>query len=100
MRSMRQSPAMPPNRRKPSKFAVLPANLEGFRLFGGIAGDWRMERMFPAAYARAFPRMLADEPQRWLDGNAPPRDSMEELVRELRGYLGADGFAWLCGCAV
>ncbi|MEO8751892.1 MAG: TIR domain-containing protein [Casimicrobiaceae bacterium] len=81
-------------------FVVLPANAEGFRLFAEMAGDWRIDRMFPAPYARAFPRMLAEEPLRWLDRNAPPNEDIEKLIRELRGYLGPDGFAWLCACAV
>ncbi len=81
-------------------FVVLPAGAVGFRSFGEIAGDWRAERMFPAPYARAYPTLIVDEPSRWLDRNPPDDDLAEELVRQLRGYLGPDGFAWLCGCAV
>src|SRR5262249_17384677 len=81
-------------------FVVLPATEAGFRTFADIAGDWRLERMFPAAYARAYPAMLADEPLRWLDRNAPADGNVEKLIGGLRGYLGPQGFSWLCAIAV
>ncbi len=81
-------------------FVVLPAGVEGLRTYAEIAGDWRIERLFPAPYARAYPRAVADEPRRYLDRNAPPDAIADTLIRQVRGSLGPDGFAWLCACAV
>jgi WD40 repeat protein len=83
-----------------SGWLVLPAGETGLQLYAGIGGDWRIERLFPAPYARPFPPLLAARPERWLDRNPPPAASIEKLVRQLHAYLGDDGFAWLAACAV
>lgn len=54
----------------------------------------------PAPYARPYPPLLSDTPGRWLQRTAPPATVVENLVRQLHGYLERDGFAWLAACAV
>lgn len=79
---------------------VLPAGEAGLAAYAAIGQEWRIDSLFPAPYARPYPSLLSGQPGRWLDRNPPPEATLERLVRELRGYLGADGFGWLAACAV
>ncbi len=79
---------------------VLPAGEAGLAAYTGIGEEWRIDSLFPAAYARPYPPLLTDTPGRWLLHSAPPAPVVENLVRQLHGYLGKDGFAWLAACAV
>lgn len=79
---------------------VLPAGETGLAAYAGIGEEWRIDSLFPAPYARPYPPLLCDTPGRWLQRTAPPAPVVENLVRQLHGYLGRDGFAWLAACAV
>jgi WD40 repeat protein len=79
---------------------VLPLTAAGLRTYAELAGEWRIEQLFPAPYARAYPALLTGEGREWLAPNAPAPETTGRLLRQLRGYLGPDGFAWLCACAV
>ena len=50
--------------------------------------------------ATQFPKLLADRPDHWLGPDPPSAAEFDRLIRQLRGYLGDDGFLCLQGCAV
>lgn len=79
---------------------VLPLTATGLRTYAELAGEWHIEQLFPAPYARAYPSLLTGEGRKWLSPDAPAPETTGRLLRQLRGYLGPDGFAWLCACAV
>jgi hypothetical protein len=79
---------------------VCPASAAGLQSYAGLSGEWRIETLFPAPYARSFPAIIGSDALRWQDKNPPPADTLETLLRQLKGFLGPDGFLWLCACAV
>ncbi len=79
---------------------VCPASAAGLQSYAGLSGEWRIETLFPAPYARSFPAIIGSDALRWQDKNPPPAETLETLLRQLKGYLGPDGFLWLCACAV
>lgn len=82
----------------------------GLRVFsaderGVSAFAAQLER--PEALARAhpltitpLPPLLTRLPRQWLARQAPEQLLQEQLVSELQGYLGDEGFTWLAACAV
>ena len=79
---------------------ILPATTAGLQSYAELSGEWRIGKLFPAPYARSFPAIIGGDALRWQDKNPPPAEIMETLLRQLRGYLGPDGFLWLCACAI
>ncbi len=79
-------------------FVVLPASDAGWHRLGELG---ILDRPFESPeYARGFPAVIGGVDRRWLDRNEPEPDIVEKLLRQLQGYLGDEGFAWLCACAV
>jgi outer membrane protein OmpA-like peptidoglycan-associated protein len=81
-------------------FIVLPATEGGWRVLANVDSTSPADVLFPAPYTRAYPGIIGGEELRWLNRNEPPEAERERLLVELEGYLGPDGFAWLCACAV
>jgi hypothetical protein len=81
-------------------FVVLPATPAGLQSAASMDREWRQPMLAAAKYAREFPTLIAQDPHRWLDRNAPPDELVSRVLRELNAYLGPDGYAWLCACAV
>jgi hypothetical protein len=81
-------------------FVVLPATPAGLQSAAAMDREWRQPMLAAAKYAREFPTLIAQDPLRWLDRNAPPDELVSRVLRELNAYLGPDGYAWLCACAV
>jgi len=79
---------------------IYPATAAGLQSYAGLSGEWRIEKLFPAPYARSFPAIIGADALRWQDKNPPPTETQETLLRQLKGYLGPEGFLWLCACAV
>jgi hypothetical protein len=79
---------------------IYPATAPGLQSYAGLSGEWRIEKLFPAPYARSFPAIIGADALRWLDKNPPPAETQEILLRQLKGYLGPEGFLWLCACGV
>lgn len=82
-------------------FLMLPAQPEALEsLAEWLASDratLRADQDWPGAY----PPSLRGNAASWVARQAPPPpDAEEELLVELRGYLGATRFQWLCACAV
>ena len=81
-------------------FVVLPANETGWRVLGVVDGPPPSDLLFPAPYTRPFPAVIGSDELRWLDRNAPDGNVIEKLLRQLKGFLGRDGLAWMSACAV
>jgi hypothetical protein len=79
---------------------IYPATATGLQSYAGLPGEWRIEKLFPAPYARSFPEIIGADALRWQDKNPPPAETLETLLSQLKGYLGPEGFLWLCACAV
>lgn len=82
-------------------FLILPAQPESMSALAvwlsaetptlGVSPDW------PTRY----PTALREEALSWVVRGSPPTpDDVEQLLRELRAYLGPRGFQWLCACAI
>jgi len=80
-------------------YVVLPATEAGWQQLGQLDG-FDDRTAIASAYARGFPAVLAGSDRRWLDRNTPPIDVLRALLRQIETYLGEEGFAWLCACAV
>jgi len=50
--------------------------------------------------APPFPEMLDERPTLYLARREPEAERLESLCRQLQLYLGAEGYGWLCACAV
>ncbi|MBK8276619.1 MAG: hypothetical protein IPK92_12505 [Nitrospira sp.] len=49
----------------------------------------------------SYPRLIQGEAVAWVVRQvAPPPDVQDELLFQLRNYLGAGRFQWLCACAI
>jgi len=81
-------------------FIVLPVTENGWTALADLIMSGRLQSFGTAPYARAFPQILGTNDMRWLDRNEPPPEMVQKLTRQLKGFLGPDGFAWLCACAV
>ena len=81
-------------------FIVLPVTDHGWTALADLIMGGRLQSFGTAPYARAFPQILGTNDMRWLDRNEPPPELVQKLTRQLKGFLGPDGFAWLCACAV
>jgi formylglycine-generating enzyme required for sulfatase activity len=81
-------------------FIVLPATEGGWRVLANVDSVAPADVLFPAPYTRPYPGVVGGDELRWLDRNEPPPDELELLLRDLRSFLGPDGFAWMCACAV
>ena len=81
-------------------FVVLPANETGWRVLATVDGPPPSDLLFPAPYTRAFPAVIGSDELRWLDRQTPDDTVVEKLLRQLKGFLGRDGLAWMSACAV
>lgn len=77
----------------PALSAALPVVAQWFQ------GQWC--ELPPLAEApRRPPSLLHGQPLRWLMSEAPPEAEQDELLRQLRAYLGPQAFQWLAAAAV
>lgn len=81
-------------------FIVLPATEGGWRVLANVDSVAPADVLFPAPYTRPYPAIIGGDELRWLDRNEPPPGELEVLLGELSNFLGPDGFAWMCACAV
>jgi hypothetical protein len=81
-------------------FVVLPASTRGLGAFverihaGAAAGSDELD------WPIALPKQIRERTIRWLERHPPSESVVDELLRELRFYLGEAGFYWLAACAV
>ncbi len=86
---------------------LLPASAEGLLALGPLLLEDSTRTTTPATLATAAdpaqppePALLRGGAARWLERTPPAAAVVEQLLAELRSYLGADGFSWLAACAV
>jgi hypothetical protein len=86
---------------------LLPASAEGLLALGPLLLEDSTRITNPATLATAAdpaqpaePALLRVGAARWLERTPPAAAVVEQLLAELRSYLGADGFTWLAACAV
>jgi hypothetical protein len=86
---------------------LLPASAEGLLALGpllleGSAGPTTAATLATAADPAQPPEpaLLRGGAARWLERTPPTAALIDQLLAELRSYLGADGFTWLAACAV
>ncbi len=81
--------------------SVLPATPEGLLAFVEQLDVPDSIVLPPTTHWRApFPEIIAAHPARWLQRNEPQPEDSDELLRQLRRYLGDDSYRWLCALAV
>jgi len=77
-------------------FFILPANEAGLTAL--------LEQIYTASSygdgAAEFPALLGELPLRWLERQAPDRETVDELLHQLRQFLGDVGYYWLSTCAI
>jgi formylglycine-generating enzyme required for sulfatase activity len=81
------------------QFSLLPLTPEGLRLLGEMYNYGQL----PQPEIRSttpFPASIADRPERWLDRVEPEEADVRGMLAEVEGYLGADGYVWMCACAI
>ena len=81
-------------------FIVLPATDSGWIALADLIMGGRLATFASPPYARPFPPVLGTNESRWLDRNEPPPEIVRKLMAQVKGFLGPDGFSWLCACAV
>jgi hypothetical protein len=80
---------------------VLPLNHDGLAGLAEfvVTGSVPPPRL-NAAHAPPYSELLRQSPRRWLERHEPRPEIVRRLREQLRAYLGDDGYAWLCACAV
>jgi len=86
-----------------ANFLILPANENGLTtLVEQInAGTW--QRPYPKKATEdftAFPTYFNDFSHWWLERHAPDRAKVTELLKQVRDFLGDEGYYWFSACAV
>jgi hypothetical protein len=81
-------------------YVVLPATVGGLQVAATLGDEWQQPQSLDSSYTRAYPSLISKDEERWLDRNAPPQDTVEKLLVQLHGFLGAKGYRWLSACAI
>jgi hypothetical protein len=83
-------------------FLILPANEAGLTALAEQIniGTWQPYPAPSDSYAPAFPDYLNERPRRWLERHAPDAPMLTELLKQVRDFLGEDGYYWFSACAV
>jgi TonB family protein len=79
-------------------FIVLPADRVGLAALGEAINTGAPPKL--DGRASPYPELLRERPRRWLERHAPRPVVAARLDEELRRFLGAEGYYWLCACAV
>lgn len=83
-----------------SDLIILPSTREGLALLTEVLTNDRHPELNTNRIARPFPSMLRARPRRWLENHQPKEEAANQLLDELRLFLGSKGFYWLSACAV
>lgn len=82
-------------------FLVLPMPAEVLTTLAGWFSSGDLSLTAAADWPLAYPLMLKDQGVAWVARQqAPPEAMLEELLFQLRAYLGARRYQWLCACAI
>src|SRR6185503_21276661 len=74
------------------EFTVLPGTVEGLVTFIQIIQGQDKVRAIESWADSAMPLSLQERPQRWLERDALSASQLNVLLKELRSYLGEDGY--------
>lgn len=80
-------------------FTLIPAKTEGLAALANLL-NFDLSPGHDADNAPTFPELIARDSERWLDSREPKPEVIERLCRQLKNYLGEDGWLWLAACAV
>ncbi len=81
-------------------FVTLPLSRAGLIALGPSLNELGAAAI-TAARPTTMTRSLLDmNPRRWLERDAPPPETIDQLCQTLLEHLGARGFVWLAACAV
>ncbi|MBX3617329.1 formylglycine-generating enzyme family protein [Nitrosomonas sp.] len=82
-------------------FLVLPMQPESLATAAGWFSAGQLGLAVGADWPLNYPSLLRDNALAWvIQRNAPPDTVQEELLFQLRDYLGAQRFQWLCACSI
>lgn len=82
------------------EFMILPASQAGLAVFIEAIHTTIPARIDRSMWSPQFPEMLRERPARWLERHAPESAVGDQLCRQLRRFLGEEGYYWLSACAV
>lgn len=60
----------------------------------------QLPNQMTAQWCEQFPEIITAHPARWLQADEPQADDIELLLTQLKHYLGADSYRWLCALSV
>jgi WD40 repeat protein len=82
-------------------FLLLPAQPESLEALAEWLASDRATLRADEDWPGAYPPSLRGGAAEWVARQAPPpEEALDDLLFELRGYLGPVRFQWLCACAV
>lgn len=82
-------------------FLVLPMPAEALITLAGWFSTGDLSLTAGADWPLAYPALLKDQAVAWVARqSAPPKDTLKELLYQLRAYLGGPRYQWLCACAI
>ncbi len=81
-------------------FVVVPASLDGLSAFLAKITNDDEEAQIEDPWRARYPELLLHREERWVSRDAPSTEDIEQLLRQLRTFLGARGYRWLCALAV
>lgn len=83
-----------------SSFLVLPATVQGLQNLIQSLHEGQPTLTSEGKARSPYPEELRINPLLWIQREPPPRSDIYALLPQVKDYLGAAGFQWLCACAV
>jgi formylglycine-generating enzyme required for sulfatase activity len=93
---------------KQANFLIMPANEAGLKVFvEQIYNDIDLATEHSIRWKRGarqnssgFPKLLNERSHRWVEPRPPAPEILNELLPQLKQFLGQKGYDWLSACAV
>jgi len=85
-----------------ANFLILPANEDGLKgLVEQInTGTWQPYPKPSDSFSKEFPEDIQERPRRWLEHHTPDTPVLTELLKQVQGFLGDEGYYWFSACAI
>lgn len=86
-------------------FLVIPANETGLQFWVEQINTGTQQSFHQTSFPNDtefvdFPPLLSESPRRWLENYAPDPTGLDELLTQVRLFLGQDGYYWFSAGAV
>ena len=83
-------------------FVILPANETGLIAFVELMNTETAQPDFSASSSIlvVFPEYFRERPRQWLERYPPQIPTVTELLKQVRDFLGEEGYYWFSACAV